>query len=80
VDVVIALFVFALVIAVPITVIGLLMTARNQVVPPEHAAPAGWYVDPLHRHERRYWDGDEWTADVVDSGEEGFDPLKGEGS
>src|SRR5262249_31360559 len=30
--------------------------------------PAGWYHDPSARHERRYWDGTDWTAHVSDGG------------
>jgi hypothetical protein len=30
--------------------------------------PAGWYADPSARHERRYWDGTDWTAHVSDGG------------
>src|SRR4249920_3581935 len=30
--------------------------------------PAGWYTDPAARHERRYWDGMDWTAPVSDGG------------
>lgn len=36
---------------------------------------AGWYPDPLHRHERRYWDGSAWTAHVADGQTVGQDPL-----
>ncbi|MBN1193118.1 MAG: DUF2510 domain-containing protein, partial [Coriobacteriia bacterium] len=28
------------------------------------AAVASWYPDPTGRHEQRYWDGTQWTADV----------------
>lgn len=31
-------------------------------------ASAGWYPDPCERHERRYWDGMEWTGHVSDQG------------
>src|SRR5215510_925218 len=30
--------------------------------------PAGWYADPSARHEHRYWDGTDWTAQVSDAG------------
>ncbi len=30
--------------------------------------PAGWYDDPSALHERRYWDGTDWTAHVSDGG------------
>jgi len=35
-------------------------------IPPK--VPAGWYDDPSARHERRYWDGTDWTAHVSDGG------------
>ena len=35
-------------------------------IPPK--VPAGWYTDPSARHERRYWDGTDWTAHVSDGG------------
>ena len=68
------LFLF-LIFAVPFTIVGLLVKARNRVVPSTRDVPEGWYADPLGRHERRYWDGDEWTDDVSDDGVTGEDPL-----
>lgn len=37
--------------------------------------PAGWYPDPMARHEYRYWDGTRWTGDVSDQGRQTLDPL-----
>src|SRR6516225_9841942 len=37
--------------------------------------PAGWYDDPSARHERRYWDGTDWTAQVSDAGIAATDQL-----
>jgi len=37
--------------------------------------PPGWYVDPMHRHEFRYWDSHAWTADVSDRGIQSSDAL-----
>lgn len=34
-----------------------------------------WQPDPTQRHELRWWDGSEWTANVSDHGIAGFDPL-----
>ena len=34
----------------------------------------GWLIDPSGRHERRYWSGSEWTAQVTDDGVPGTDP------
>lgn len=36
---------------------------------------AGWFPDPLQRHEHRYWDGAAWTAHVADAGRATLDPL-----
>jgi Protein of unknown function (DUF2510) len=41
------------------------------------SAAAGWYADPLGRHERRYWDGAAWTDHVVDGTTQGTDPVNG---
>jgi hypothetical protein len=38
--------------------------------------PAGWYKDPMGRHELRYWGGDEWTDKVSDSGQQSSDPIQ----
>ncbi len=35
---------------------------------PATAPAAGWHPDPSGRHEHRYWDGKQWTADVSDQG------------
>jgi hypothetical protein len=37
-------------------------------------APAGWYADPAHRFELRYWDGDKWTEYVSRGGQQFTDP------
>jgi len=37
--------------------------------------PAGWYGDPVGRHEVRYWDGQSWTAHVRDGETGAEDPL-----
>ena len=34
-----------------------------------------WHVDPLGRHEMRYWDGSDWTDNVSDNGVIGTDPV-----
>lgn len=36
--------------------------------------PAAWYRDPSGRHERRWWDGAEWTDRVADGEVEATDP------
>lgn len=40
-------------------------------------APAGWYPDPLGRHEHRYWDGAQWTDHASSGGQSISDPLEG---
>jgi Protein of unknown function (DUF2510) len=37
---------------------------------------AGWFVDPLGRHQYRYFNGDYWTEHIADNGVAGVDPLK----
>ena len=36
---------------------------------------AGWFIDPWHRAEHRWFDGARWTPHVTSRGEPGFDPL-----
>ncbi|HEV7203313.1 MAG TPA: phospholipid scramblase-related protein [Jatrophihabitans sp.] len=36
--------------------------------------PAGWYADPSGRHEKRYFDGQQWTEHVNSHGRPGIDP------
>lgn len=38
-------------------------------------SPADWYPDPFGRHERRYWDGLEWTHHVASRGVQQVDPV-----
>jgi uncharacterized protein YxjI len=37
--------------------------------------PAGWFPDPLGRHEQRYWDGQQWTEHVASHGRQSVDPV-----
>jgi hypothetical protein len=41
------------------------------------ATPTGWHIDPMRRHQYRYWDGGSWTAHVSDDGAQSIDPLEG---
>lgn len=34
------------------------------VPPGRHAAPSGWYPDPVDRRNQRYWDGWQWARDT----------------
>lgn len=36
---------------------------------------AGWYPDPLGRHQHRYHNGTAWTPDVADDGQRYVDPF-----
>ena len=36
----------------------------------------GWYDDPMSRHERRYFDGTEWTEHVANGETQASDPLE----
>lgn len=54
--------------------------AAGGVMATPPTVPAGWYTDPAARHERRYWDGTHWTAQVSDGGvtatdQPGFQPV-----
>ncbi len=42
---------------------------------PPNITPAGWFPDPLGRHEHRYFNGVNWTPDVSDGGQRLVDPL-----
>jgi hypothetical protein len=35
----------------------------------------GWYADPMHRHEVRYFDGRRWSDFVADNGVRSSDPI-----
>lgn len=35
--------------------------------------PAGWFADPMGRHQLRYWDGARWTEHVSSNGQPGID-------
>jgi len=39
--------------------------------------PAGWFADPLGRHEMRYYDGQQWTEHVSSHGRQSVDPPTG---
>ena len=55
-------------------VIGVLITLclKPAVTTPAPTAAAttraGWWPDPLGRHQHRYWDGNQWTTNVSDAG------------
>lgn len=36
---------------------------------------AGWHRDPTHRHEFRFYDGDCWTANVMNARAASIDPI-----
>src|SRR2546423_4910326 len=41
------------------------------------SSPAGWYPDPMGRHEVRYYDGAQWTEHVASHGRQSADPISG---
>lgn len=36
--------------------------------PPAETTQPGWFTDPLHEHNLRYFDGDDWTDHVTHFG------------
>src|SRR6476660_2694812 len=42
-------------------------------------SPAGWFADPLGRHQLRYYDGSQWTEHVSSNGMTSIDPPVGQG-
>jgi hypothetical protein len=46
------------------------------------AAPpvAGFYTDPLRRHQMRFWSGSAWTGRIRNGAAEGFDGVPGSGT
>lgn len=47
---------------------------------PPPVMPAGWFADPLGRHELRYYDGRQWTEHVSNRGRTAIDPPVGAGN
>jgi uncharacterized protein YxjI len=47
--------------------------------PAPSASPAGWFADPLGRHELRYYDGAQWTEHVSSNGRTAIDAPIGQG-
>jgi hypothetical protein len=47
----------------------------GQADAPPPPTPAGWYPDPLGRHQVRYWDGAAWTANAATNGVSVQDPV-----
>jgi hypothetical protein len=42
----------------------------------EQKPSRGWYPDPTGAHELRFFDGNQWMADVADKGEMSTDPIQ----
>lgn len=49
------------------------VAATVPAVSPPSSPPPGWYPDPSGRHERRWFDGSSWTADVATGGGRSLD-------
>jgi uncharacterized protein YxjI len=63
-----------------------MITAMTSYGPPQQqqpqtpsGSPAGWYADPLGRHQMRYYDGAQWTEHVSSNGQTMVDPPVGQG-
>jgi hypothetical protein len=41
--------------------------------------PPSWLIDPLQRHEHRYWNGRRWTDQVASGGVQTTDPYGAKG-
>lgn len=50
------------------------VTAPGSTVAGMGTVAAGWFPDPVGRHQLRYWDGSGWTGDVHDQETAGVDP------
>ncbi|MGH2740148.1 MAG: DUF2510 domain-containing protein [Actinomycetota bacterium] len=59
-----------LIAGVALFVVGLVQLAKSG-----RSTGAGWYPDPTGRHDRRWWDGAKWTADITDRDVQGADPT-----
>jgi uncharacterized protein YxjI len=55
------------------------MTSYGQPQQQQPTSPAGWYADPLGRHQLRYFDGSQWTEHVSSNGTTSIDPPVGQG-
>jgi hypothetical protein len=49
---------------------------RWDIMTTQTITPAGWYADPVHRHQYRYWSGTEWTPMVSDNAITATDPVE----
>lgn len=49
------------------------------VPPGRHAAPQGWYPDPVDVRRERYWDGWSWSRNTRQSEQPGPQPSSGQG-
>lgn len=47
------------------------------ILTPEPCPANGWHPDPSARHERRFWDGAEWTVFVGDGNRVSINKLDG---
>lgn len=56
------------------------LRGRGIMTPAQVSNPAAWHLDPMKRHELRFWDGASWTPQVIDGDHRGYDPLDGQSS
>ena len=52
------------------------LSTRSDTVTREQKPSRGWYPDPTGAHERRFFDGNQWMADVADKGVMSTDPIQ----
>jgi hypothetical protein len=52
------------------------VVARTREVSSGPVAVAGYFPDPLGRHELRRWDGERWLDVVIDDGVASIDPVR----
>lgn len=55
--------------------VGLLIAGLVALSEAHRAVHAQWYPDPTGGHQRRYWDGTQWTDRVTDGDQETRDEL-----
>jgi len=75
---------FSVLLFIGAVVLIIVLVVKKRAQTPESPASAllpmptskGWFADPEHRHELRYWDGQRWTAAVSDRGVESQDPIE----
>ena len=74
------LLIMLMVLIVPVAIIALVVVlarGKNSGSQNSGAGAPGWFGDPAGRYERRFWDGQAWTAQVQSAGRTETDELWG---